>query len=481
MSLSQRVGRNAAAQLAGRLTTSGLAFVITALVLPRQLGAEDFGVFAFHVTLYQLVMNVLDFGAGTIVIREMSRRRDEAGELLGLLVKLKGLVAAGGVLLLMLVALLSEQDGTRRVLLVLGALHMLIHAPAGVSAIFHVDMAFRRHVLATVLGQTAWLAATLVLVLLAVHEPVPYVLAFAAGPLVAGVLGWTWARRRVQVSFDAPPGALRDLWRQAWPAGVAMTAASVYFHLDTAMLRPLAGEVATAHYSAAYRLMTFLLMVPVLFSQVVFPVYSRLAEGAVARLSVFHGRTVATLAAIGLLVPATVPQVADEIMRLVYPADFAPGAEALVVLCFAVPCVFLTYPHVQVLLARGHQRVQMRISLAAAAFNVLANLWAIPRWGLLGAAWTTVATEGIVLVGCVVCCRRLVGVSASLPALARPVAATLGAAGLLLVALPAVQAEGALVEAGLRVSLAMAVAGVAVFASGILPLDLGTEEGAPGG
>ena len=479
MSLSERVGRNAAAQLAGRLTTSALAFVITALILPRQLGLEDFGVFAFHVTLYQLVMNVLDFGAGTIVIREVSRRRAEADQLLGLLVRLKALVAAAGVVALMGVAWLSEDDPTRRALLVVGAFHMLIHAPAGLTAIFHVDMAFRRHVLATVLGQAAWLAATLVLVLLAIREPVPYVLAFAVGPVVAGGLGWVWARRRVRPRFDAPPGALAELWREAWPAGVAMTAASVYFHLDTAMLRPLAGEVATGHYSAAYRLMTFLLMVPVLFSQVIFPVYARLADGPAAPLALFHGRAVATLAAVGLLVPASVPLVADEVMQLVYPPDFAVGAGALVVLCLAVPCVFLTYPHVQVLLARGHQRVQMRISVGAALLNVVANLWAIPRWGILGAAWTTVATEGVVLVGSVWCSWRLVGVRARPAALARPVLCAAGAGGLLALSLPWVQADTAWITAGLRVALAVLVCAVALAASGVLPLDLGTEEGAP--
>ena len=87
--LSRRVERNAAAQIAGRLYTSTLAFVITAVVLPRQLGAHDFGIFAFYLSLHQLLHNVFDFGANTIVIREASRDRDAAGSLIGMLVRIK--------------------------------------------------------------------------------------------------------------------------------------------------------------------------------------------------------------------------------------------------------------------------------------------------------------------------------------------------------------------------------------------------------
>ena len=61
------------------------------------------------------------------------------------------------------------------------------------------------------------------------------------------------------------------------------------------MLRPLAGEVAVARYSVAYRLMTFVLMVPVLVSNVLFPVYSRLWAPGGEALRPFFQRSLAVL------------------------------------------------------------------------------------------------------------------------------------------------------------------------------------------
>lgn len=479
MSLSRRVGRNALFQVGGRLYTSALAFVITALVLPHQLAESDFGVFAFHLALYQWFTSVLDFGTGTIVVREAARRRQDAGRLIGLLVRIKGAFALLFVAVLVVVAWVFEGPGTPFLLLALGAWHLLFHAPGGAAAIFHVDMQFGRAVLASTLGQTVWLAGTALLVFLAVDRPAPYLLAFALGPVVSGVLGYAWAARQVHIRYDAGRAECADLWRQAWPAGVAMAAASTYFSIDTIMLRPMAGDVAVAHYSAAYRVMTFVLMVPVLFTQVVFPVYARLAEGDRATLAAFHERTLRFLSALGLLVPATVILVAPSIMALLYPAGYVAGTSILAVLCLAVPCVFAAYPHVVLLLSTGHQRTMMRVSVSAAVLNVAANLVAIPRWGALGAAWTTVGTEAFVLLTSAWCGARCTGVRARPSVLLRPLAAAAAAGiGLALVlrGWPAPSTPG---EAAARVGLALLAAGGGVVLARVLPLDLGTNEGAP--
>src|SRR6185295_20100497 len=123
--------------------------------------------------------------------------------------------------------------------------------------------------------------------------------------------------------FDATAGERRALWNESWPAGVSIAMAAVYFYIDAIMLRPMLGEVAVAHYSAAYRLMTFVLMVPVLFSQVVFPVFARLWEAGAARLRPAFLRTTTFLAALGLLFPATVWLLRRDVMALVYPPEYA--------------------------------------------------------------------------------------------------------------------------------------------------------------
>jgi len=471
MSLSRQVGLNAAGQIAGRLYTAMLSFVVTAVLLPRQLGETDFGIFAWYLTLYHLLTSVLDFGLGTIVIRDVSRDRTQAGRLIGMLVLVKGVIAALSVVLLVILAFVFEGWGSRLGLLSLAALHLLFHAPGGASAIFHVDMAFRWVVTASVTGQTVWLLATAVLLAADVSRPAPYLVAFGLGPVVTGCLGYVWSTRRITIRFDATRGELAQLWKQAWPAGVSMTLASVYFYIDTAMLRPMVGEVAVAHYSAAYRIMAFMLMVPVLVSQVFFPVYSRLWQIGPDALRPFYRRTLRLLFSAGAAVTVLVPQVRNQVIALVYPPEYSAGADALGILSLAVVLVFCAYPQVHLLLAAGRQRVMMAISACAAVFNVAANLWAIPRHGIEGAAWTTVMTEAFVLAATILAGARLTGLRPSLVELLRPTACALLAMGLYSLAAPLW--ENAAV--GVHVAMGVGVGMLALLGAGAWPLGLGTE------
>ncbi len=473
MSLSRRVSLNTAGQIGGRLYSSALAFVITALLLPRWLGEHDFGVFAFHLTLYQLLNNVLDFGAGTIVVREASRDRTRAGRLIGMLIELKALFAAAGVVLLVGFALGFEGAGLRGLLLSLAALHLLAYAPSGAAAIFAVDMAFFRSILAGATGQTVWLLGTVSLLVADVREPAGYLLAFGAGVVVNGVLCYVWARRRVDIVFEATGAERRVLWNEAWPAGVSMAMASVYFYVDAIMLRPMLGAEAVAHYSAAYRLMIFVLMVPVLFSQVVFPVFSRLWGGGAPRLAPFFQRTLQFLGSLGVLFPALVWLVSRDLLRLIYPPGYEVAARTLTVLSLAIALVFVTYPHVLTLLASGHQRLMMRISIAGAALNIVLNLLAIPSLGIEGAAWTTVATEAFVFVSAALCVRRRTGLQLRVRPLLRALVCAVLAAGTLALLLAQIDPE----RFALRVLAGLVVGAVAAFATGVLPPRLGTDDG----
>jgi O-antigen/teichoic acid export membrane protein len=474
MSLSRRVGLNTLWQILGRLVTSVLAFVIVTQLLPRVLSQADVGVFAFHLALYQMLVNVMDFGAGTIVIRDAARDRGQAGRLLGLLVRLKARFALGAAALLVGVAFLCEGATARTALLCVAALHVFAHLPAAAGAIFSVDMVFARQAQVAVIGQAAWLAATVALAVAGVQEPAAYLLAFGLGFVVNGALAWRWARERVRLDFSATREELAALWSQVWPAGVSISAASIYFYVDQALLRPLAGEEAVALYSQPYRLMTFVLMVPVLFSQVILPVYARLwAEGRDA-LRPFFLRTTRFLLALGAPVSACVWLVSEDVMALLFRPEYAAGAPALTVLSLAVVCVFCAYPHVMLLLASGEQRTMMRISVAGAALNVLANLWAIPRHGIAGAATVTVATEAFVLAASAICAARLTGLRVSPASLLRPALCAAGAAGALALALPH------LPPAPLpRVLAGLAAGAAAALLSGVLPPDFGTERGAP--
>ncbi len=485
MNLSRRISKNSGFSLTGRLFTSVIAFAITAVLLPRVLADEAFGIFSFYLALYLLVVNGIDFGAGAIVTREASKDRSKAGRLLSLLLGLRSRFALVAFLLLGAVAVLFEGVSTRTALLACAAGHVFFHALSGAATIFVVDMDLRWQVASNLLGQMTWLVATLFLFLSGVVTPEPYLLAYGAGIVMTGTSAWIFAQRRVSINFTSSRAERLWLWKEAWPAGVSAIMAAIYFSIDTVMLRPLVGDVAVAHYAATYRLVMVVLMVPALLSQVAFPVLTRLWDqgGSEAVLPFFRRLSVA-LIALGILFPATIPFVSRDMLAVIYPLSFQEGAPSLGVLAFSVAAIFAAYPCMYLLLATGNQRSMMVISTVAAFFNIAANLLVIPPWGMLGAAWTTVATECMVFGGSAFCVWRLIGATLDMRFLLRPFACALFAAGILAVSAPffSVGPEASswwLASPAAHVGFGMAVGLAGFFASGVFPLDLGGEGGSP--
>jgi len=99
-----------------------------------------------------------------------------------------------------------------------------------------------------------------------------------------------------------------------------------------------------------------------------------------------------------LLAPAMV----DVLYGPAYAAAVAPLR--LLLVSFALLVVSRHYR--LVLVASGRQATDLRIMGAAAALNVAANVWLVPRAGLVGAAAANVASEAAILAAVLWAARR---------------------------------------------------------------------------
>ncbi len=72
---------------------------------------------------------------------------------------------------------------------------------------------------------------------------------------------------------------------------------------------------------------------------------------------------------------------------------FAKSAPSLKILVCALPLIFLNYVLINTLIALNMEKMITWGSGLAILFNVGANIVVLPRYGYLGASWTTVATE----------------------------------------------------------------------------------------
>ncbi|MBX5489700.1 MAG: oligosaccharide flippase family protein [Chloroflexi bacterium] len=399
------MAQNSAFPIAAALFNKALdlAFAIVAL---RVLGPGDAGKYAFVGVIAIYLDILLGFGMNTWLTREAARHparwRPElwrvlrARALLWLL--LAALAGAGGGALATL-GTISAAEVLALALLVLAL------APNGAAAALSaVFQAFERmEYPAAVTVQTTLLKVALGLLALALGFGF---VGLAAVAIVVNVLTLltllalfqSVARPATASRSTGSIGGLLDLLRETSPFMVNNLLASLFFRVDLFLLRPIAGDTAAGWYSAAYRVVDGLTLIPAYFTLALFPDLARRATTDRAALARVYGRALKALLTLALPVSVGIWLLAEPLVELFAGRAYLPqSAWALAVLIWFLPFSYVNGVTQYVLIALDRQRFLTAAFLLATVVNFGANLLLIPRFGLLAAAALTVASELVLL------------------------------------------------------------------------------------
>jgi len=191
-------------------------------------------------------------------------------------------------------------------------------------------------------------------------------------------------------SGQAPIGWLRE----SWPLFVNQLLQGLFFKVDALLLPGLAGLAAAGVYGAAYKVSEGAGIISSSFTLALFPRFSRASDTTEAYRLGFR-----LLLQVGLPLAAGTALLAEPIVAVVGGRDYLPdSAVALAILICYLPLSYANGLTQYVLIAAGRQRLLTAAFVAALVFNVAANLLLIPRFGYVGAAWVTVASELVLLV-----------------------------------------------------------------------------------
>ena len=390
-----RIRRDLLIAFASQLGFKLLGFVVLAL-MARRLSQADYGKLMFALTLCGVTVLVTDLGASTDLSRRVAaapagaRRRLEA-----VLSARLPLLAAYLVLLPAWVAL-TKPDAL---------------AVAAAIAVFSVCKDTYRSFASLFLGlhRVGYTVAAFGTSLLVLVAAVAVGAATGAGlPWMTGshvlsgvvLLGVAVGVTRFRIGPLRPRCAWRRMKRvfrgSIW-VFVLSVAGLVHFAADTLMLGYMQPYEQVARYEAAAKLLEASQFLVRPLSLILLPVCAALASRQQWQdLRRLMNRMFAGMAALGLLTWGFVALLAGPIIRIVYTATYDDSAEVLRVLYLSVPGLYAAT--VAMLLASSTMRERGAVFIMAlgVALNVAGNLVAIPRYGALGAAWVTVASQTFV-------------------------------------------------------------------------------------
>ncbi len=224
---------------------------------------------------------------------------------------------------------------------------------------------------------------------------ISFALGFLAGRLfgvVACFRAYTGLGEHLYLSLDTQEW--RNLLRGGAPIGLRGILKGLSFRIDAIMLGLFREASELGWYGAAYKLLEasffFQEAVNTSFQPAISRAYGRSDHGLAADL---YGRAYKLMLILGGVLAATAFLFADPLILLLFGEEFARSSGALEVLVWAMVFMFASTTSCTLLDAVESGIKTVRPYAIAAVANIVLNLALIPRYGYMGAAWSTLATE----------------------------------------------------------------------------------------
>ncbi len=419
---------NAGSLVAGRLVVAVLGWAGT-IVVARSLDAEEFGRFTFVFGLLGMLTIITDLGLGRVALGGVMPGSDDPARYAGSYVVLRsllGLIGYGVAVGFTAVAGYPSEIVTATA--IGGAVVIIATASHAYEIVLQARLRLGVVAVAAIAGRVAQLG--LIAAAVSVDGGLFLLLVPAiVAELVIAAVKIPRALRLQPVRYSIRPELWWQLLREAVPLSVGAALATLAFRVDAIMLSKLADFTAVAVYGVAFKFVDLLHFISLSVSA---PLLTVLVAAWPSRPEDFRRAIAQVSGLLALLAGGLVvgfALFAAEAIELLYGARYltADGSGALVLQLLLVGEIVALASMVALtaLTAAGRHGPYPWIALAGLTVNVGLNLVAIPRWGIEGAAATTVVTEVVIVVGMGILMRRLPGLgSAGLGPLVRVAIAT---------------------------------------------------------
>lgn len=392
---------------------SKIASLALFVVMARELGPGQFGVYTYALALVTIVTALGSFGQGTILVREVARDRSRLQEYFGNTLALRALMSAP--VLVATILLIAAAGADRTTVLVVALLGTAVIVELQTHTCMATYQAFERLSLIpiVVIGQRLFTAVVGIAVIFRGGDVIAVAAIYLAGSaLTSAIAFWLLARYVWSPRIEIDPSRWRSLLSAAVPVGLAATFATILFQSGATMLGWLESEAAVGNYGAADRLVQATFFISWAVVAAVYPVLSRLNQDTDPTAAFVYERGVKLALALGLPLAVSAALLADPAADLVYGDEFADASGALLLLSPVIALYAVNQLSMMLLVSQGRQLGVAAIYAVAAGACVAGNAALIPVLSVDGAAIALTISELVLALVFLVTARIATGARA---------------------------------------------------------------------
>lgn len=397
MSQVRTIFKNMSWLFLSQIIASVCGFIWT-ITIARYLGVNDYGVLGFAISFTGILTVLNDLGVGTHIIRHIATDYDSTKEYLGNAIPLKSLFSTLNFGISLIILILMKCDPITIEITLLFTIESIIKS--FFSLFSSTFQAFEE-------GKYQAIGSTIINLLLLLFI---FIVIFTD----TGIFGITFAyilsnfialvyivyalqKHITKISIHINRGFCKKITISAIPFAITGLLHTLYYSVDMIMLTPMAGDYATGIYNATYRLISVLTLFYGVYTSVIFPVMSRMHKNDKKMLNVSFEKSVKYLMIIIIPIAVATQFYSTDIVLLFFGEDYTACSTPLNILIWTICLIFFNAAVATALNASFKELVVAKLNFIAVIFNILLNLYMIPKYTYNGAAITTVLTDLLLL------------------------------------------------------------------------------------
>ncbi len=219
MGLKRLLLKNTFFQIAAQIISIAMGMAVN-MVLARYLGVEGFGRYNYVFAFYFFFLSLNDFGTNTIVIREVSKKREEAGEIISAMVGMKLVISLVSILIAWSIILIMHRPPEMKASLFLYAFMLPILALQLPLIVFQIDLKMEYPSMLAICNRLVEFLLLMIAVWKGLGVPgLICALVFADALFIP--IYWFLSKKLIQLSVKFDLKIWKSIFRSSIPLGLA--------------------------------------------------------------------------------------------------------------------------------------------------------------------------------------------------------------------------------------------------------------------
>ncbi len=260
--------------------------------------------------------------------------------------------------------------------------------------------------IALIIGKIAWVLAILYIAFFVKDKVLWFYLMVASwvlAHLVMAIISIFFVSKIIKIKFSFDFMYWKYLLKKSIPYWLALIFSTIYFKVDVTMLSILKGQSDVGYYWVPLRMVEVLVVLPLFFMNSVLWTMTKSIKDKIKLNKIFN-LSIQFLLLLALPIFIFIFFFSTDIIRIISNENFLStisnyGSDSVLkLLTIALLLSFFTTLCSFTLIAFEKQKSVLFVNATWALFNILTNLYFIPIYGFIWAAYTSIASEFLILI-----------------------------------------------------------------------------------